>query len=245
MKKFFACLLLFICLPVKAASNCNSVEQLELNEKAAEVKVSYELVNDKYTDENNDVWDIEFFRVSILNLSEDLYIKVTNNITNEEKIYEYSDVKDGIITFDWDNVIKVAKFNFEIYTSDKTACPAEKLKTLNLNIPRFNQYYSMQMCNDSESKLCEKYVTWNEMTENEFFDKLGKDLEEERIKNEQKSEEETKNPEVKNPVTTFLNTYKFYILAVVSLIILSYVGYVIYKKNKAKREKIGNNGGKL
>ena len=69
--------LLLFTINVKAASNCSYQEQAELNSKAANVKVSYEVVEETIGTE--DFYVNSFFKISITNVSEEFYVVVQNS----------------------------------------------------------------------------------------------------------------------------------------------------------------------
>lgn len=246
MRKYFTFLIMFIfCLTnVKAASVCDLTDQAKLREKANNVKVSSEVVENTII-ENSNEWPVEMFQINILNITPELYVKVTNNIDESVKTLTYNDAKDGVISFDWEDMFEITKFKIEIYSSDKTSCPNELYKTTYINIPRFNEYSEMEMCKEnSDLSLCQKYVTWEELSENEFFNKLDKEIKKKEQQNN--LEEETpEKPVSKNPVLTFLNNYKWIIIGGAVILVGTYVGYVIIKKRKKHKDAINNGGSKI
>ena len=240
MRKYFIFVIMFLlCITrVNAASICSLTEQSELREKANNVKINSEIVKTNFTD-MGETFEGESFKITILNLSDELYLKVVDEATNTEKDLTNAESKDNEISFIMDTSTEVVRLKFYVYSSLLTSCPNEVYKTQTITIPRYNSYYDMGVCEEHRDlELCEKYVTWKFINEEEFYTKLNKEIAKEEEKEETKQEDEDKTTiVVKDPVVTFLNTYKWYFIGAVSIIVL--VGKVI----KARKEM--NMGPKL
>ena len=150
MKKVGTVLLLvmMIFFNVSAKSSCSYKEQTDLNSKAANVKASYEIATITKKYEDMDI-NSEVLKVTILNVTEDLYVKVRDDYKNEEKFFHNSDSDKGVVTFIWEAVDKVTNFTIEVYSSDKTNCPGEKYKTIYLTLPRYNDFYNRIICQEN------------------------------------------------------------------------------------------------
>ena len=197
---------------VNAASICSLTEQSELREKANNVKINSEIVEDTIEDTINDysmTVKVEKFEITVLNLDDDLYLKVFDDTTKEEKKLTNSSSDDNVITFSLETSTDIEHLKFYIYSSLMTSCPDELYKTISVTIPRYNSYYDMGVCEEHRDlELCEKYVTWEFMNEEEFYTKLNKEIAKEEEKEEAKKEDEDKTTSVvKDPVVTFLKTY--------------------------------------
>ena len=240
MKKFLILIIFFFfsMINVNAASICSLTEQANIRKQADNVKITSEIVEDTIIDDNEE-WPIELFQITILNLPEELYVKITNNVNEEEKFLSNEDSVDGVISFKWDYMVESTRFKVEIYTSDKTGCPHEVYKSSYIDMPRYNGYSEMNICREnSDLSLCQKYVTWEKLTEEEFLNKLNKELEaKEKSENKESTIEKT---EYKNPAITFINNYRWIFISTGKIIILAITSFVIIKKIKRRRKIINN-----
>ncbi len=171
-------ILSFIIVPnVKAA--CSYKEQADLNKEASYVKVGYEIVTEEMkvsmpeTEESTTI-QYEIFRVNILNLTENFYVTVTNNVNKDNKKYYFSNSVNGVISFNWDDLDKVTTMTFKVYSSSQTNCKDELYRTIYLTLPRYNSYSSTSLCKDSKSSVCEKFVTFDKITYDEFMTRYSK-----------------------------------------------------------------------
>jgi len=243
MKKFLlAFFVLFtININVHAASLCSYEEQTNLNSKAANVKVSYEVVEETVEFEDMDVIS-KVFDISIFNITEEFYVVVKNNINDQEKTYRYSDTNNGIVKFRWKDLEDVTNFTFQIFTTEKTNCPDEKFKTLYLTAPRYNPYSRYSICSQLEDfYLCEEFVTFSKIDEDEFINKVEKYQKEELKTNNNEKVEENKENEKPTKMTdeifNFFDNYKWYIVG--GLIIVLVVLIIINRKKLKKQRDLG------
>ncbi len=234
MKKIFIFLGLSLSFisNVHAASMCDYKEQVDLKKKAANIKREYEVASEPIEAEEGET-NIDIFRISILNLTEEFYAVVTNNINDDELTLTNKDAKDGIVTFDWKDISTMATFSIKIYTSDKTGCPDEAIKSLVLTTPRVNKFYNTSVCEGNEEfTLCQKYVTSKEITQQEFLNmfesyKKGKiDANGEEIKPEEKPFDKVKK---------FISDYKWYLTIGIAVVVLASGTIIIIKKNKQRK----------
>ena len=238
MKKILAILFIVFLYNsnVYAASICDYKEQTAINQKASNIKVSYEVVTETIKFEDMDS-TMEVFDISIFNITEDFYVIVKNNVTEEEKYFSSSDAKDGVVHFKWTYADNVTNFTIQVFTTDKTSCPDEKYKTIYLTTPRYNTYYNVGTCQDNpDFYLCQKFVTFSEIDEEKFFQQL------ESYKNGEinDSGEEPKNPSndnITDIIFNFLNEYKWYILG--SIVIIVGVTIVIQRIRTKKQRELG------
>lgn len=180
---------------VQAESSCSYSEQVEFNNLAANIRATYEAVDIYYgkaididgTGEEVDVYS-RGLKISILNITDDIYIKVKNTITEEEKTYYYKDTIDGVLTFDTDEVDEVTAYQVEIY-ANKYSCINELYRVYSFTTPRYNSYSKMEICKDNPGfYYCQEFVQSKEIDINTFY----KNLDNYKIKEEEKIEEESK-----------------------------------------------------
>ena len=243
MKKILALIVvsfLFVT-NVNAASKCSYAEQTELNGKAGNVKVSYAIkevdVKGNYinmdTGETYDTSKAEVFEITILNLSEDLYVVVTNDIDESVRTIRYGNTSNGMATFIWNNNDNITNFTFNIYSSDKTNCKDEVYKTLYLTTPRYNNLYGYQVCQGLEDfYLCQKYVNFNKVSEGDFYKKISQYNNKEIDDNgEQIVPEKT----VFDKIINFIKQNKWFIVSGIVLVAGAVVA-INYSKGKKQRD---------
>lgn len=180
IKTLFVILPLFIFYNVYA--ECTYKDQAELGGKAAKVKTKYDIeeitVNSICSGEPCTFPGYKM-NISLLNLPEDIYAKVTNNVDNQELTLTSSNKdENGIINFEWNNVDKVTTFTIELYANSNTNCSEQKIQSLYLITPRYNWYSSFEWCDGLEDYyLCEDFVTFEDVEYDDFFQKVTKQKE--------------------------------------------------------------------
>ena len=237
MKKILVFLILILTFNtnVSAASMCSSEEKVELNQKAANIKAKYEVVEEKY-----ETLDFPyeatrtFFNIHISNISEEFYIVVRNEDNNFNQNYYYANSNNGIITIKWENMFEVSTFSLEVYTTDKTGCPNEKLKTLYLTTPRYNSLSENYLCDEyNDFYLCAEYVNFAVVSEEKFFDEFDKYIK----KIEKKYPQEGLKQEEENKFIELIDNYKWYIIS--GVIIIAGIGFAVIIIKKRKYRELG------
>ena len=186
MKKFGKILLLFfvmIFLPinvVKAASKCDYNEQAKLNNDVADIKITYEeaegFTGEILESEGGGTFEesYNYFKITIYNLTEDFFVRISNDYNKEVKYIRYSDLIDGVGIYEWTHLDKVTKFTFKVYSSNKTGCANEEYRIAYLTTPRLNVFYNNAICTGKESfYLCQKYVTEDEIDYTTFMNEVN------------------------------------------------------------------------
>lgn len=165
-----------------AASKCGYSELSQINQEAAGIKVSYE-EKERLLEGDNGVSDSElatetelyekYLVVNIMNLTENLYVKVINSVDNSVKAFSSADAIDGIISFDWNNVEDIANLTIKVYTSAKTNCADEEVVVLYKTLPKYNYYSTTSYCEEHENEsICQQYVT-KDVDSDEFYKKVN------------------------------------------------------------------------
>ncbi len=237
LKKYITIIIVFLFLAtrVNAASMCDYKEKRELNQKAGNIKVNYEIVEDEVPNEDMLYSEYKSFDITILNVTKEFYIKVNNNYDEIERTYTYEDAKDGVIKFKWYYIDGITNFNIQVVSSDETSCPDERYKTLYLTTPRFNEYYYSGTCQlYPELDYCQEFVMNNYISE-EAFSKKVESFEKKNKKKEEK--EKNKDKKITDKIFDFLDKYKWIIVGSIVLVIGGIlVVKIIKNKNKKKRE---------
>lgn len=237
MKKIIFTIGLFFALVINvdAAVSCAYTDQVNLNHLVSNMKVINELDSELY--KFPDMTDNrDFFKVSILNISKEFYVVITNNVNDEKVTLTYQDSKDDILTYKWYETDYKTTFNVKVYTSKETDCPDEVIKTFVTSTPRYNIYSLYSICNEiSEFAYCQKYVTFDELTEKEFLEKVDRYKQGAIDKDGKPTDDDDKT---NNAFIQFIKTYKWYIIGVIVISgsIIGIVVYKVYNRNKKRKE---------
>ena len=228
--------LFLFTIKVEAASICSYKEQTEINQLAANVKATYEVVQDTVQFEDmNSTMDV--FNISLFNVTEKIYVVIKNNINNEEKIITSNDATEGVASFKWDYAEAVTNFTIQVYTTERTSCPNERYKTIYLTTPRYNEFYDRETCQElTDFYLCQKFVTFSEISEEKFF----KQLESYRNGDVNDSGEDIIDKDdnsTTDKVFNFIDDYKWYFVG--GTIVVLVVIIIIFKLKGRKQRDLG------
>lgn len=233
---------------VNAASSCGSKETAELNQEVVNIKVSYEeaegiLDPSEYTipdaiigTEEEETFEARYtyFKVSIINVSENFYIEVTNDINKEKLTFKPEDVKDGTVSFDWRNMDKVANFTIKVYASSNTNCEGEGFRSLYLTLPRVNDYFDYSICNGIEDYyLCQKYVTHDYVDLDTFMGRIKAYRE-----SLEKEKEEINDEDWFIKATNFIKQHKVIFIGGLIVVVAIVGGTVVVITKKRRRDII-------
>ncbi len=222
---------------VASASKCEYSELSQINKEAAGVKVTYEEVNELINDPTSeggsdleyeyDMYDT-YFKVTISNLTNDLYVKVINSADNSTKEFSGADAKDGIVSFNWKDLNTIANLTIKVYTNSNTSCPDEEVLVNYLTLPMRNEYYTWVGCtNNPDASICKKYVT-SEVTY-EAYQKLA-------TKQTKKTAEEIKEENEGNSVSRFIKkNKKGFIIGGSIIIVMGVVATVVVIRKRRSR----------
>ena len=235
-KSIFLMLLLmfFANLRVDAVSSCSYKEQAELNSEAAQIKVKYEEKSElyyppaEYCGEAGEGCSVNnyYFTITILNMSENFYIEVDGN-KNKQLTFTYDDVKDGIITFNYENVDEIGNFTFNVYSSSETNCAYEKYRVIHFTTPKFNRYYYDGECsNVPDYYLCQKYITTEEPKYGDFLNQITE------YKRQLNEEKEKNNRNFLEKIFDFVDNHKTLLGITTTIVVAGVVTVVIVKKRK-------------
>lgn len=186
MRKFwnrFLFVIAMVLVPinvVNAASKCDYNEQAKLNNDVADIKITYEEAEGS----TGEILELEgggnfeetynYFKITIYNLTESFFVRISNDYNNEVKYIRYSDLIDGVGIYEWSHLEKVTKFTFKIYSSNETGCANEEYRIVYLTTPRLNTFYNNALCTGKESfYLCQKYVTEEEVDYTTFMSEVN------------------------------------------------------------------------
>lgn len=186
MKRFlllFLFVLVFLFSLSKVnASSCSNEEIVKLKKSAAKIKATYEEKEGEYpegmfvdTETGESAKEIYYyFDVTFSNITKDYYVVYKDNISNNESTVRFSDLTDGLYSFQWLWLSKVASVTYDVYTSSETKCPDEKVYTGHLVLPKYNDMSDIVLCQyAAELPECKRYITeeYNYETQHEAIEK--------------------------------------------------------------------------
>jgi len=188
------------------ASKCGDEEIAKINEEAAKVKVSYDILTKQIPNPNDpndagekdETIDVDYIKVSIINLTDNLYIKIVNSKDNTTKTFYGTDATDGVVSYEIADTSAIANLDYVVYTTLNTSCANEEIMQNQIVLPKYNENYGNGACNlNPDAPECQKYVTKEITPEDmEKFATKEADKKIEDIKKEddkKKKEEEDKN----------------------------------------------------
>ena len=167
-------------IDTKAASTCSYKEQAELNEIANNVKANYEIVDifdgmtlnfENGTGIAQEVESyIKGFKISLLNITDDIYVTVKNDYNSEMQTFYKRDTIDGIASFESKITDVLVNYQIEVH-SNKYTCIGEVYSKISLKTPMFNPYSDLEICkNNSSFYYCQQFIP-SENKIKEFYEK--------------------------------------------------------------------------
>ena len=231
---------------VNAASSCSYKELAELNNIAAQVKTNYEikvgtLNSDSYgipdvligtPEAESYVAEYKYFMINVLYITEQTYVIISHEDESMKLRANFEDTTNGIYKMEWKNLSSINKLTFEIYSSDKTGCPDEKLYTTYLSLPRANEYSALEACkNNNDFYLCQEFVTF-EKIDYETFEKKLNDFKAGKINEEGQSVNKNDNKLFK-----FVRNHKTAVVATSCVLIVGVVTVITLKKKRRKTDE--------
>lgn len=161
-------------------SKCNSKELDELFKRARKVeletkmiKIFLETVPDLATE--NEFVDIyaDVLEVTLKNVTDDIYIKVTNNKNDNVQTLKKKDFKDGVVKFNTEYTTEVITYTIEVH-ANKYDCVDEIVRKFTVLTPIYNNYSNMGQCNDyPEFRYCQEFLTEDMISLGQFRKELA------------------------------------------------------------------------
>lgn len=248
MKKLRAVILTFLLMLLgmniaDAKSLCSYEEQVKISSEASSVKLTSEEAQgivdpstyvpiEGYENDSSYVKYYNYFKVKILNVTENITIKLENDVNDEVKYISYDDTDEGTYTFDWKTTDKVTTFTYTVLASKSTSCLNEKFNTGVFVLPKYNSFSNSQMCeNDPDYYLCQKYVSID--FDYEYFEKTM--MARINDKTAAKKEEEKKN---ETTILEFIKNNKLQVIIGTSVLIVGGVVTIMIVIKKRRRRVI-------
>lgn len=214
-------------------------------EKSKKVQPSYEAdlnyyigkIDELETDLNGDgelgEMDLygEVLKVSFTGLSEDMYLVVTNNLDDKERIFTKNDIKDGKIEFVEEETAEVRTYNVKVY-SDVETCQGALFREFTFKVPRANEYYKTMFCLENTSlDVCAPFIFEDDA--NTVVEKYNAAKAEVIKKNNEETNKQNEEKKNKTIIDTVKDNYVYIIIAV-AVITIIVVGVLVIRRRMRK-----------
>lgn len=266
IKIFIFSLIVFMTSCGFVYASCDVSETNKLTNLAVNVKASYEVLEGEYekcefpelsedqeavsldceysppdgltAEELKDyVATYNYINIKITNLTEELYVVVTNELSNEKATYTYQDSNQGVINIRQDDIRNIVNYKIEVYSSSSTSCANTKLYTLTLVTPAYNEYSEYALCEDAQDfYLCQPFVSYNieDIADFQSFVELVQKYKDGQVNEEG---EETEEIEQESSFQGFVKNHKGIIIGtVVGIVVIGgIVTVIIVRKQRSKK----------
>lgn len=242
-------ILTFISFTISVgAATCNYEERAELNNEISNITANYEVIQvvldpDEFvppegiTEEEEEAYvaTTDALQINILNITENVYIIVTNDYDDTTLRYNYNDTTDGNISIVWRTLGSLVTYTIEVYSSNETSCEDTLLRTLRVSLPRYNDYSTYSVCSEvPDYYLCQRYVYFDEVDFNEFSTGVLEEIE--RVQLEQEENENDNTPWYE-AIIEFISEHKTpIIIGGLSVLIITGVIVVLVIKRRRRSE---------
>ena len=242
-------------------SACSSSELATLNNAANNVTVSYEdekiVVGQGYDidgDYDGEVPLVDLygtvFNVSFANITDDIYLRITNDTNDTELTFTKENMDAGEAVFQTEYSDELTTYTVEVLASNYD-CVDEVIHKFNLTVPVFNQFSEMEACNTYPNfYYCQEYIDTEPITFPEFMEELNiykQEVDESEIEentnlvqvddDNNKDEEDQPSEDEKSSFIRFVENNKItLIVGGCAIVIVGVVATVlIVKKKRSKR----------
>ena len=233
---------LFLCIDTShvEALSCSTSVSKELGQYATYVKADYEVIDNSETKElqvGEDTTTYKVpnftFEISIYNITKDLYVVVSDDITERRFTVTNDMTTDGVYTFTNTDFGTVYTYTIIIYSAND-GCYGEKIRTVNLVKPRYNAYSEYTYCQNSSNLYCQKFTRYDLgiKTVSDFLTKI-------QVNNELNNPDRDEIEENKTLSELFKKNWKIYLGIFAGAIIIT-IGVIVFikKRNKKKGWKL-------
>ena len=243
---FIFTLTLFFLGGYNAYAVCDATEMNRLNSLAVNVGVDYEIVeleipvNEDVNPPDGLDADEEYiprkdhFKFYITNITEELYVVVTNELTEEKRTFTFDDAENCVITFADMTTVDMVDYTFEIYSSSVTNCPDTLLYTWYETTPMRNLYSHSSFCiGIEEFYLCHDYLSVQVSFEN--LEELTREYREGHL-NQDGEEVIVDEEEKDNGFMAFVEEHMTVIIIAAVIIVAAggLITFVVIKKQRSR-----------
>lgn len=228
--------IVFLNIKVDAAT-CDNNTKKTLKKEAQQVNITTEL--QKPSDAPGADNTIYSYDVRLLNVS--------NNMTYEigSWIYQYSDAVDGELYVKNAYLMGGYRVSIIITASNKTACSGEVLRTVYVNLPRYNIYSERKECEGlNEYAICKRTANTENVDETEFLKRV-EEAKKQKIEDEKETPKVEEKENVLDKINNFFSEYKNIIIPIAVILAVLIIIMIIVKTRKNKNKVKIDLGGDL
>lgn len=235
IKTFLMIIPIVLFLPIVKAETCTNEEQIKVNNAAGLVNVkaypfSYTVGGVDETEEEpgkTEYYDTYMGMIDIYNVTEDIYVVLSGN--SKKVTLNYEDGIDGTITYSTGNMTNIKEYTISIY-SKNSECGKSAIRTINVTVPRLNEYYTEDICSDyPDYYYCSQFMTSDSVVYEEFMNGIN-----EYSKTHNKANDDTRKEGIIDQTKDFVSSHKILIVSVI-VIIFVIVGIYGYRKYKIRK----------
>ena len=218
-----------------SGTKCNNEDSKKVKDAAQKIEVGYTiknmLVGTSIDIDEPDMPEVEEydygFEIAIKNITEDIYVVVKNDYSDDVFTYHYADTENGVKTFESIATDEAVNFTFEV-KSENVNCKDEDYRKITLTTPIYNLYYRYQFCSDNpKSKVCKMFVN-EKISAKEFATEV----------NAKKEDNQKSDDGNKKNVPTFVKENKYLFIIGGIVIVIIGVATVCVKIKKRRGSKL-------
>ena len=218
-----------------SGTKCNNEDSKKVKDAAQKIEVSYTiknmLVGTSIDIDEPDMPEVEEydygFEIAIKNITEDVYVVVKNDYSDDVFTYHYADTENGVKTFESIATEEAINFTFEV-KSENANCKDEDYRKISLTTPIYNYYHRYQFCSDNpKNKVCKMFVD-KQITAKEFATEVDAKKNDSLKVNENKT----------NVVTTLVKDNKYLFIIGGIVIVIIGVATICVKIKKRRGSKL-------
>lgn len=221
--KYVLIFVILVFMPnIAKAEECSVTNTSRLKKIASNITTKYDYVENLPTTGYGNV----DFTVTISNVISDIYIKKVDDYYNNIGTIYYGDSNNQVII---SGLSSGKSYHFIAFGNTGEGCTGTLVYEFYVTTPSYNQYYTNALCKKvPDYKYCQKWVNFN-LTEQQFTKNVEQYIKSLEVK-ETPSEEEKSEDQYKLfiKILEFLTKYDIPIFG--SIVILSTIGIVIYRK---------------
>ena len=203
----FIFILLFLIMPNKvlAVSSCDYADQVNLSTQAHNIRTNYELKeiatgNQIEADDGSGMEDETYIgvEISVYNVTEDIYVVISDSKGGEPKEYHFEDTDNGTIKLlrGNDGLTDIVTYHVSI-RSDISDCYGEEYHSIDIITPMYNYFSSEPLCADSTKYYCQEYITQDlNMSYADFVAQATKDLQKEDGEEQEDNQTNNNNAQI-------------------------------------------------